>query len=79
MNARQWKELLALGMIGDGIVSLLFPADHYKLWSAGPDWNYGLLREFIKRPHLIRAIGALELLAGLWLARKQIQEPTKER
>ncbi len=79
MSARHWKELLALGMIGDGVVSLLFPTGHYKLWSAGPAWKCEWLDEFIKRPHLIRAIGALELLAGLWLAQEQIQEQSEER
>ena len=77
MSTRHWKELLALGMIGDGIVSLLAPRGHYKLWSSGPGWQCHCLDAFIQRPHLIRAIGALELLAGLWLAKEQMpHEPT---
>jgi hypothetical protein len=74
MNAKQWKEILALCMIGDGLFSLWRPSQHYRLWSSGPTWECEPLEEFSRRPNLIRAIGALELLFGLWLAYRQTED-----
>ena len=74
MNTRHWKELLALCMIGDGIVSLLMPSQHYKLWSSGSNWQCEIIEKVGANPGLVRAIGAAELCAGLWLARQQLEE-----
>jgi hypothetical protein len=71
MNARRWKELLAIAMIGEGVVGSIFPEEHLGLWHTGPSMLNLLLRRMERRPNLVRMLAVLEAAAGLWLARRQ--------
>ncbi len=73
MNQNQCKSLLAAWMIGEGIITLLFPARYYRLWSAGPGWKLDFVKELSKQPNIVRGIGLTELLIGLWLAKNQVE------
>ena len=62
---RQGLELLAMMMIGDGLIASLRPRSHLRLWRAGP-WRRIVL-EMERRPALSAALGAAEAAVGLWL------------
>jgi hypothetical protein len=71
MSAAHLKELLALLLIGEGVVGTLYPERYTLLWATGPrPW-----REFIdwwaKRPGRLRLLCAAEAGVGLWLATRQ--------
>jgi hypothetical protein len=71
MIAAYFKELVALLMIGEGVVGTLYPEQYARMWATGPrGW-----REFIDwwadRPRLMRWMCGAELCAGLWLATRQ--------
>lgn len=72
MNAARLKELLALAMIGEGVVAMLYPRQHALLWRVGPRPLRGLVGWFADRPRLTRAMATAEVGAGLWLATSQL-------
>jgi hypothetical protein len=71
MNKRNWKELLALTMIGDGVLTAINPKRHLALWRFGPRPGVRALDAFIKRPKLTRALGVAAAGAGIWWASRQ--------
>lgn len=64
-------ELLGILMIGDGLLSVLEPRRHCKLWEVGPEPMKDLVGTFTEHPDLARVGGFVEALAGFWLASKQ--------
>ena len=64
---RQGLELLAMMMIGDGLIASLRPRSHLRLWRAGPAPWRKLCLEMERRPALSAAVGAAEAALGLWL------------
>ena len=80
MLARRMKEVLAMMMIGDGIVALLYPTEHALLWKGGPTLWRDAMEACARRPRLMRSLAALELAAGVWLAGRQNrkQEPLRD-
>lgn len=64
-------EVLALTMIGDGVLALLQPERHMLLWRRGPRPWRELSQYFLDRPMLTRAVGAASVAVGLWLADRQ--------
>ena len=71
MLSRRMKELLAMLIIGDGIIALLFPRRHCLLWKFGPQPYRDLMQEFAARPGMTRLLGAMEAALGIWLASEQ--------
>lgn len=71
-------ELLAMLMIGDGIIALLYPTSHPRLWRAGPPSWEAAMTIFARRPGMTRMLAAVEIGAGLWLAARQ-QPRTTDR
>ena len=65
---RKVLEIVAMMMIGDGVLSLLRPQSHVQLWRNGPQGYQNAMDEFLKRPGLTRTLGALEIGLALWLA-----------
>jgi hypothetical protein len=62
-------------MIGDAVLGLLYPRQHCLLWRGGPQWWREAIDWFASHPQATRAFAASELIAGLWLARLQEQQP----
>lgn len=71
MNALRWKELLAISMIGEGTLGMVFPEEHLALWHVGPGPLKSLVRGLERRPGLTRLLAIAEACAGFALARRQ--------
>jgi hypothetical protein len=67
---RRLVECVAMLMIGDGILAVIMPERHMKVWHKGPHLWEMMMRQFIKRPEMTRWLGAVELATGIWLAQK---------
>jgi hypothetical protein len=61
-------EMAAVFMIGDGMLGLLQPKRHVKLWRSEVGAVDMLVRPFAGKPALRRGYGALQLGAGILLA-----------
>lgn len=68
------SELVAILMIGDGVLALLQPRRHMRLWNTGPEPWRKLCAYFEERPAQTMAVGALSIGFGLWLASRQDEE-----
>jgi hypothetical protein len=70
MNTRL-QELMALMMIGDGVLAVARPREHCLVWLRGPQaWEH-MIEWFADRPRLTRAVGVAETAFGLWWAFQQ--------
>ena len=74
MAKRQFKELLGLAMIGEGIVGLLYPRKYSLLWKIGPEPVKDTMQKAAENPALMRAIYAAEAGIGLWLATQEVEK-----
>lgn len=71
MMPRRLKELTAMAMIGEGVLALLYPEGHVRLWDFDAPVYHEVVEAFAQRPSLTRLVGALEAGAGLWWAARQ--------
>lgn len=71
---KQFKELLAIAIIGDGVVGLVAPQRHSLLWRFGPEGYKRTMEGFAERPVLVRLLSAASVGAGLWLALSQYED-----
>ena len=71
---RNINEIVAMLMVGDGVIALVAPRRHSLLWQFGPESYKKLMEGFAERPALVRLLAAVELAGGLWLALKQYRE-----
>ncbi len=61
-------ELLAIMMVGDGVMALVRPRRHMRLWTLETPGLREFAEGFEERPVLTRAVGAASIIAGLALA-----------
>ena len=71
MKSRRIKELLAILTIGDGVVALLFPGGHARLWKMGPEWLQRSTEWVAAHPNLLRLMSLSQIAWGVWLALQQ--------
>jgi hypothetical protein len=72
--ARRIKETFAIVTIGDGLIELISPREHYLLWEVGPENVRKLARYLAANPNYMRLMGAAQIAFGLWLALRQYRE-----
>jgi hypothetical protein len=65
------KHFAAMVLIGDGVMALIHPEKDAKAWKQGPQLWRDLMHGLSKRPALTRAIGAAQILGGIWWALQQ--------
>ena len=70
---RRINEVVALSMIGAGVLGLVAPKRHMLLWSFGPEGYKKVMRGFARRPGLVRSLAA-QVAGGLLLALRQYEE-----
>lgn len=69
MRARL-ESLLAVALIGDGVLAALQPRRHMARWDAGPEAWRKLVRPFRERPALTRSLALGQTLAAAaWASR----------
>ena len=71
MWAERTKEMVAMMMIGEGLVTVVEPERHCMLWKAGPRLWERMLEPFVDHPNMTRVLGAAQLALGFWLAARQ--------
>lgn len=71
MIQQRVTEIAALLLIGDGVVGMLQPRRHARLWRSGPKPYRSAMEPFVRHPGLTRVLGAAEAAAGLWWASRQ--------
>ncbi len=67
-------QLVALVMVGDGVVGFFKPRWHSLLWDLGPKPYRDLMNRFAREPGAARWIYAVEAAVGTWLATRQTPE-----
>jgi len=70
---RRVKNALAMLAIGDGVLQIVAPQEHERLWEVGPAWlskakGIGWLAE---HPRYTRLVGAAQVGAAVWFAHRQ--------
>lgn len=72
-----WKkrvaETFAVLVIGDGVIEVISPRQHSRLWEAGPEAARKVARFFADNPNLMRTLGTAQVGLGLWLALRQYE------
>lgn len=68
---RRLLETFAVVTVGDGVIELLAPREHSRLWEVGPEGVRRISRFFAANPNLMRLLGAAQVAFGLWLALRQ--------
>lgn len=62
----QLKELVAMILIGDGVLGTLIPARHVRRWEVGPKRWRNVLEQFAREPALVRSLAMVEAGLGIW-------------
>ncbi len=70
MSSRM-QEVLAMLLIGDGVIGLLQPERHARLWKHGPTQYRRVMEQFVRQPGVTQFLGAVEVGLGIWWASKQ--------
>ncbi len=52
-------------------MAIVHPEKDAKAWKQGPKFWQNLMHGLSKRPNLTRAIGAAQIIGGIWWALKQ--------
>jgi hypothetical protein len=76
-TTRRLSESAGMLMIGDGVLGMMHPRDHCLLWRGGPDWWRSTIDWFAQHPRATRGVAAAEIVAGMWLARRQEVPPPR--
>jgi hypothetical protein len=71
MAWKRIKEAMALLLIGDGIIALLEPKRHTRLWSGGNAAYRSMMRPLKRNPIAAQALGLAMVGVGFWLASRQ--------
>lgn len=61
-------ELVAIAMIGDGVLGVLFPKGHARLWKIGPSAWQDATEKFADNPDATRILSLAEIIIGVVLA-----------
>ena len=69
--SRWAAETLGMMLVGDGVVTLIDPERHARLWMKGPSAWRRAMERFIEHPGITRALAAVEVGLGVWLAQRQ--------
>ncbi len=67
-------EILALFLIGEGVVGLLRPTRYARFWNVGPKFHREIVKFFAEHREATRVCAIAEVAFGLWLALHEIEE-----
>jgi hypothetical protein len=66
--SKKWKHFAAMALIGDGVMAVVHPQRDAEAWKTGPKAWRALMQKLHERPALTRAIGAAQIVGGVWWA-----------
>lgn len=73
MVQQRIAEIAALLLIGDGMVGMLQPERHTRLWRRGPTPYRAAMEPFVRHRWLSQVLGAMETGVGLcWASRQRL-------
>jgi hypothetical protein len=72
--AARGLEILALAMIGEGVVGLLRPRRYSLFWKIGPHWLRETAETLAEHREATRLICLGEIALGLWIALREIED-----
>lgn len=72
MLSQRLKEVLAIMLVGDGLIAAIAPRRLSRLWQFGPRPYRNFMERFIQRPGMTRMLSMSQVAAGLWLALRQL-------
>jgi hypothetical protein len=72
MVSRRILEVVAMMMIGDGMIGLIAPRRHVLLWDGGPRVWRKITESCVRHSRLTRTIGLISVLSGLLIAGRQL-------
>jgi hypothetical protein len=78
MGMRRVLELLAMLMIGEGVLALIAPRRHSLIWDFGPEGFRRAIEGYAEHPTLARVVAAGEAGLGVWLALKVYSQEEEE-
>jgi hypothetical protein len=67
MRMKRIAELVAMLMIGEGMLTIKAPRRHSLLWEFGPEGFSRAIEAYAQHPALARLVAAAEAGLGLWL------------
>jgi len=68
MSMRRIAEVVAMLIIGEGVLTIIAPRRHSLLWKYGPEGYRRAIEAFAEHPTLTRLVAAAEVGLGIWLA-----------
>jgi hypothetical protein len=72
---RNWiTELIAIWLIGDGVLGFTFPRRYLLLWEFGPEAYKKAMEELSERAPLTRLLSAGQIGIGLFIASRGISQ-----
>ena len=66
--SKRWRHFAAMALIGDGVMAVIRPERDADAWEMGPRAWRQLMRRLQRNPTLTRAVGAAQVLGGIWWA-----------
>jgi hypothetical protein len=70
-SPKRMKHFAAMVLIGDGVMAMVHPKLDAHAWKTGPKVWRDLMNGLAERPALTRAIGAAQVVGGIWWALRQ--------
>ena len=74
MWKRRLIEAFAIVTLGDGLIEVLAPKEHSRLWVAGPESTHRVAMWLVEKPDRMRVLGAAQVVLGVWLAFRQYRD-----
>jgi hypothetical protein len=70
----RWEDLLAMVLVGDGVLSLMHPRRHSAIWKCGPASYRKFAGELEKHPQATRGMGLAFVALGLWIGHRAARQ-----
>lgn len=74
MWRKRSNELVAIVLVGDGVIGLVQPRRHAQLWKVGPAPLRALMEVLAERPWITQLAALGQIVFGVWWAAQQQPE-----
>lgn len=77
MVPEKLKEVVAMAMIGESVVGMVYPRQFALHWRLGPKPVRKFIDRLAEKPHLLRALWAAQAGLGIWLIARSFPRPDR--